>query len=257
MFLEKILNSCRERRPADLASLKARAADAEPPRGFARALREAAFPAIIAEIKRASPSRGDLRPDLEPAQLAAAYEAGGAAALSVLTEGRFFKGSLDDLRQARAACSVPVLRKDFLLAPWELYEARAAGADAVLLIAAALDADKLADMAGLAQELGMDVLFEVHDAQELEAVRTVEPRIVGINNRDLRTFVVDLETTKNLASRLPEGVLRVSESGFFGPSDLAPFRGLVEAFLVGESLVTAPDPKAALEKLRGKGAPVS
>ncbi|MCA9795572.1 MAG: indole-3-glycerol phosphate synthase TrpC [Candidatus Eremiobacteraeota bacterium] len=227
-----------------------RAGDAPPPRDFHRALAEGAFPTVIAEIKRASPSKGPLRPDLDPAQLARAYEAGGAAALSILTEEEHFRGSLDDLVAGRAACSLPVLRKDFLLEPWEVYEARAHGADAVLLIAAALEIQKLGEMQSLAHQLGMAALVEVHDEKELAEVLTVEPRIVGINNRNLKTFEVDLQTTTRLVAALPKGVLSVSESGFTAPADLAGFKNSVDAFLIGESLVTSQDSESALRRLK-------
>lgn len=258
MFLKDILDTRRSRnRPEDIDHLRGEADQAAPPRGFARALASIPFPAVVAEIKRASPSRGDLRPHLDPAELARAYERGGAAALSVLTEVDHFKGSLDDLRKARQATTLPVLRKDFLLEPWEIYESRAAGADAVLLIASALPVDRLAHMHRLAHQLGMDTLVEVHNLEELEQVLTVEPRVVGINNRDLHSFAVDLSTTRSLATHLPSGVLKVSESGLSCYQDLASLQDTVDAFLIGESLVTAADPEVALRKLRGEGAAIS
>lgn len=255
MYLERILNHRRGGHrygdsAAQLRRWRERAADGPAPRDFAKALAQGTFPTIIAEIKRASPSKGPLRPDLDPAQLARAYEAGGAAALSVLTEEEYFRGSLDDLVAARNACVLPVLRKDFLLEPWEVYEARAHGADAVLLIAAALETPRLAEMQALAHELGMAALIEVHDEKELRDVLTVEPRIVGINNRNLNTFEVDLHTTTRLVAALPQGVLSVSESGFGGVADLAGFENLVDAFLIGESLVTSQDSESALRRLK-------
>lgn len=255
MYLERILNHRRGGHrygdsAAQLRHWRERAADGPAPRDFAAALAQGTFPTIIAEIKRASPSKGPLRPELDPAQLARAYEAGGAAALSVLTEEEYFRGSLDDLVAARRACGLPVLRKDFLLEPWEVYEARAHGADAVLLIAAALETPRLAEMQALAHELGMAALVEVHDEKELHDVLTVEPRIVGINNRNLKTFEVDLQTTTRLVAAFPKGVLSVSESGFAQAADLAGFENLVDAFLIGESLVTSQDSESALRRLK-------
>lgn len=261
MFLEKILAARRASSrfldgPSRLPELRREAAGASPVRDFAASLRRGG-PAVIAEIKRASPSRGDLRPDLDPADLARAYERGGAAALSVLTEEPHFRGSLDDLRRARAACALPVLRKDFLLQEWEIVEARAAGADAILLIVAALPPDRLREMLAAADDQGLAALVEVHDEDELEIALAAGARILGINNRNLRTFHVDLETTRRLAPRIPEGVIRVSESGIFRPEDLRNL-GPVEAVLVGESLVTSPDPEAALRTLRsGANEPAS
>lgn len=261
MFLDKILAARRASPhfldgPSRLPDLRRQAAEASPLRDFAGALRRDP-PAVIAEIKRASPSKGDLRPDLDPADLARAYERGGAAALSVLTEGPHFRGSLDDLRRARAACGLPVLRKDFLLQEWEVVEARAAGADAVLLIVAALPAERLRAMLEEASEQGLAALVEVHDEGELDTALAAGARIVGINNRDLRSFQLDLETTRRLAPRIPEGVIRVSESGIFRSEDLRNL-GSVEAVLVGESLVTSQDPEMALRTLRsGASEPAS
>ncbi len=255
MYLDKILHQRRasDRYPASAEQVTAwmkMVAAAEPPRGFAQALREASFPTVISEFKRASPSKGVLNADMDPVEQARRYEAGGASALSVLTEPHHFRGSLVDLQRARAAVSLPVLRKDFLLQPWELFEARAHDADAVLLIAAALERETLAEMLTLTHSLGMDALVEVHDQAELDWVLEVEPRIVGINNRNLKTFEVDLETTSRLAERVPEGVLTVSESGFESQSQLLRFRNRVDAFLIGESLVTSGDPEGALRRLR-------
>lgn len=253
MFLEKILAARRASPhfldgPSRLPELRRQAAGASPVRDFAAALL-GGRPAVIAEIKRASPSKGDLRPDLDPAELARAYERGGAAALSVLTEGPHFRGTLQDLRSAREACDLPVLRKDFLLQEWEVVEARAAGADAVLLIVAALPPERLRAMLEAASDQGLAALVEVHDEGELELALAAGARIVGINNRDLRSFRVDLETTRRLAPRIPDGVIRVSESGIARPEDLRNL-GRVEAVLVGESLVTSPDPETALRMLR-------
>ncbi len=252
MFLEKILDSQSEARRAggaQAAEWERRAAAAPPVRDFHAALAEGPKPRIIAEIKRASPSKGPLRPDLDPAELARLYEAGGARALSVLTETNYFQGKLDDLIQARAACSLPVLRKDFLLEPWELYQARACGADAILLIVAILEPARLHELLALAGELGMAALVEVHDESELEIALGASPRLIGINNRNLRTFEVSLETTRRLAPRIPRPCLRIGESGFHSAGQLAEFTE-VDAFLIGESLVVAADPRAALLQLQ-------
>ncbi|HXE72570.1 MAG TPA: indole-3-glycerol phosphate synthase TrpC [Candidatus Nitrosotenuis sp.] len=258
MYLQKILETRRSspsfrqgRQRLDV--LRTQALSAPPPRDFLAALRGPRL-RVIAEIKRASPSRGPLCADLDPAERARAYEQGGAAALSVLTEPHYFQGSLDDLRRARAACSLPVLRKDFLLEPWEIYESRAAGADAILLIAAALAPEGLGEMLELARNLGMEALVEVHDEEELRAVLPKGPRIIGINNRDLATFQVDLETTRRLAPGIPPGVVRVSESGISSAQDVERL-GAVDAVLVGEALVGARDPRPLLTRLTALGAP--
>ncbi len=239
-----------------LVELRRLAGLAPPPRDFLAALRQRPGGAVIAEIKRASPSAGKLAPEVNPAGLAAAYESGGAAALSVLTDRVFFGGSLEDLRRARAASSLPVLRKDFIISPAQLYEARAAGADAVLLIAAALEAGLLGELYDLARELGLTPLVEIHRAAELETVLALAPDLVGINNRNLETLEVDLDTCLRLRPLLPAGVTVVAESGIHGPEDLARLRaGGLDAFLVGTSLMRASDPGAALRALtRGKGA---
>ena len=248
---------------APLRELADRIARVDPPRDFAGALRPSAapsFPAgnmaggsgprLIAEIKRASPSKGPLAPDLDPAGLAAAYELGGAAALSVLTEPRFFRGGPGDLAAARAATTLPVLRKDFLFDPYQLFEARALAADAVLLIVAILDGGLLAEMLDVARVLGLAALVEVHDEAEVERAVAAGARIVGINNRDLRTFRVDLETTRRLRGRIPAGRLVVSESGIHSQADVTRLREWdVDAMLVGESLVRAGDVAAQLREL--------
>ena len=230
-----------------------RAAAADPPRGFAEALRTGAEPRVIAEFKRASPSRGAIRPDADPAGVAAAYEAGGATALSVLTDSEFFQGSLDDLRAARAACTLPVLRKDFVIDPIQVLEARAAGADAVLLIVAALDDAQLRDLSAAAAETRLDVLVEVHTRSELERALAFSAPIIGINNRDLRTFRTDVAVTSSLLPHAT-GHTVVSESGLADPSILRTLQAEgVDAFLVGEALMREPDPGEALAKLRGVG----
>jgi indole-3-glycerol phosphate synthase len=210
---------------------------------------------IIAEIKRASPSKGALRPDLDPGELARGYERGGAAALSVLTEEEFFKGSLEDLRAARAAVSIPVLRKDFVVGEWQIYESAAAGADAVLLIAAALDDAALRSFRELAEgELGMDALVEVHTAGELARAEASGAKLIGVNNRDLRTFEVSLETSIALAALAGGGALLVSESGLRDRQDILRLREHgFDGFLIGETFMRAADPGAALRALVEEG----
>lgn len=207
-------------------------------------------PAVIAEIKKASPSKGLLRADFAPAAIAAAYERHGAACLSVLTDVEFFQGGPDHLMQARAACALPVLRKDFIIDPYQIVEARAMGADCILLIAACLDDAQLADFEALANELEMTVLVEVHDAGELERALRLGTPFIGINNRNLRTFDVNLETTIDLLPRVPPGRTVVSESGIHTPNDVNRLRSAgVHVFLVGEAFMRAPNPGVALEAL--------
>lgn len=236
-----------------LAELCARCRDLPPTRGFFAALAVRVAdrqPAVIAEIKRASPSQGVLRADYSPAAIARSYEAAGAACLSVLTDVDFFQGADEHLQQARAACSLPVLRKDFVVDAYQLFEARVLGADCVLLIAAALDDAALRDLRSQAGALGLDVLIEVHDDAELDRVLATDAHLIGINNRDLRTFEVALETTLGLKTRVPEGRLLVTESGIRTPQDVARMRAAgVHAFLVGESFMRAVDPGAELARL--------
>ena len=222
-------------------------------RGFEAALRSrltAGAAAVIAEVKKASPSKGVLRADFEPAAIARSYEAGGAACLSVLTDERFFQGSSACLEQARAACTLPVLRKDFIVDEVQVHEARAMGADCVLLIAACLDDAELADLEACARGHGMDVLVEVHDAAELERALALRTRLVGVNNRNLRSFEVSLETTLDLLPRVPGDRLLVTESGILTRADVQRMRVAgVHAFLVGEAFMRAPEPGAALAEL--------
>jgi indole-3-glycerol phosphate synthase len=236
-----------------LRELAAGLADAPPARGFADALAArvaAGGPAVIAEIKKASPSKGVLREDFRPAEIAASYDRGGATALSVLTDRDFFQGSEAHLAEARAACALPVIRKDFIVDPYQVYEARAMGADCILLIVACLDDRQLADLSALAGGLGMDVLVEAHDADELERAAAVPGRLLGINNRNLRTFEVSLETTIGLLDRVPPGRTLVTESGILAPEDVARMRRHgVHAFLVGEAFMRTPDPGAELQRL--------
>ncbi len=220
-------------------------------RNFAASLTSAS-PAIIAEIKQASPSKGILIEGFDPPEIARRYEHGGASALSVLTDQEFFKGSLDDLRAARAAVGIPVLRKDFTVAPIQIAEAAAAGADAILLIVAILTDQQLRDFREYAELLRLDALVEVHDAAELDRAIASGARIIGVNNRDLRTFDVKLETSLELAGRIPSGVVRVSESGIHSGADVARLKDAgYNAFLVGEHLMKSGDPASAIRELRG------
>ena len=241
------------RERVSLFELKARLSGAPPVRGFADAVAaklQAGLPAVIAEGKKASPSKGVIRADFDPAAIARSYEAGGAACLSVLTDIDFFQGSDAYLQQARAACSLPVLRKDFVVDAWQLHEARMLGADCVLLIAAALDDVQLAEFAFIADELGMDVLVEVHDLDELERALPIPARLLGINNRNLRTFEVSLQNTLDLQASVPPDRVLVTESGIVAPADVALMRGAgVNAFLVGEAFMRQPDPGTALRDL--------
>lgn len=236
-----------------LADLRALVDDAPPTRGFADALNAMVAqgePAVIAEVKKASPSKGVIRQDFRPADIAVSYEFGGAACLSVLTDVDFFQGADDYLKQAREACTLPVLRKDFTVDPYQVYEARVLGADCILLIVAALDDARLVDLSGLAMQLGMDVLVEVHDIDELERALQVPVPLVGINNRNLRTFDVSLETTLAMKDAVPKDRLLVTESGILVPQDVATMRAAgVNAFLVGETFMRAEEPGEALRQL--------
>ncbi|WP_297834362.1 indole-3-glycerol phosphate synthase TrpC [Thermomonas sp.] len=236
-----------------LAELRARMAEAPPPRGFADAIATKIAigqAGVIAEVKKASPSQGVIRADFDPADIARSYASAGAACLSVLTDVDFFQGSDAYLQQARAACALPVLRKDFIVDAWQLYEARALGADCVLLIAAALDDAQLSEFAFLASELGMDALIEVHDLDELERALPVPARLLGINNRNLRSFEVSLDTTLALKDAVPADRVLVTESGIKTRADVARMRTAgVHAFLVGETFMRQPDPGVALRDL--------
>jgi len=236
-----------------LRELAMRSHDAAPTRGFAAALAHrvaAGAVAVIAEIKKASPSKGLLRVDFRPAEIARGYAAGGATCLSVLTDVDFFQGADAYLQQARDACSLPVLRKDFVIDPYQVYEARAIGADCILLIVGCLGEAQLGELADLAAQLDLDVLIEVHDQDELERALAVPGRLIGINNRDLRTFDVSLDTTLGLLPRIPPERLVVTESGIHTTADVARMREAgVHAFLVGESFMRAEDPGAKLREL--------
>ena len=233
--------------------LAARIADAPLPRGFRAALQAriaAGQPAVIAEVKKASPSQGVIRADFDPAAIARSYAAGGAACLSVLTDVDFFQGADAYLVAARANCRLPVLRKDFVIDEYQIYEARALGADCILLIVAALGDDQLSEFAARARDLGMDALIEAHDAHELERALKTSAPLIGINNRDLRTFATSLDTTLRLRERVPADRLLVTESGIHAPADVTRMRAAgVHAFLVGEALMRALDPGAELARL--------
>jgi indole-3-glycerol phosphate synthase len=277
-FLNRILDHkrsevARQQAKIPLAQLEARGAAAPPPRDFAAALRKPGQAALIAEVKKASPSKGLLLERFDPLELARSYAENGAAAISVLTDQRFFQGSLKYLEGIRERLEIgdwrlasteqslisnlqspPLLRKDFILDPYQVYEARAYGADALLLIVAALDDQALAALLGLTHELGMQALVEVHDEAELDRALAVGATVVGVNNRDLRTFVTTLETTERIAARLPatDRPLLVSESGISSAADVARVRAWgADAVLVGEALVTAPDIAAKVRELAG------
>jgi indole-3-glycerol phosphate synthase len=273
-ILEKILATKRDEiatglARVPLAEMRARAAAGPAPRDFVGALRAklaSGKPAVIAEIKKASPSKGVIRPDFRPAEIAASYEAGGAACLSVLTDAQYFQGCADFLLQARAACQLPVLRKDFIVDPYQVYEARAMGADCILLIVAAFasspskgeggeegaafDLPAMQALEALATELGMAVLVESHDAAELDAALTLKTPLQGINNRNLRSFEVSLDTTLSLLPKVGSDRIVVTESGILAPADVARMRShRVNAFLVGEAFMRAADPGAELARL--------
>lgn len=255
-YLDRILEAHRETAAADtrpVEDLIERALAAPPARGFAGSLRAGAADglAVIAEVKRRSPSKGDLAPELDPATMAKAYAAGGASCLSVLTDEAYFGGSVADLQAARAAVTIPVLRKDFTVGPRDVCDARLMGADAVLLIVAALGSSELADLHALAGAVGLDALVEVHDEPELERALAVGATVVGVNQRDLVTFEVDHARAVRVAAAMPEGIVRVAESGIRGADDAAELAAAgFHAVLVGESVVTAGDPAASVAALR-------
>ena len=257
-ILEEILAVKREevaaaKRRQPLADLRAVARAAAEPRDFVAALRSkisAGLPAVIAEVKKASPSKGVLRADFDPAAIARSYARHGAACLSVLTDEEFFQGHRDYLIQARETSGLPVLRKDFIVDPYQIFEARAMGADCILLIVAALDDDEMSALEVAAMDLGMAVLVEVHDDNELERALNLQTALIGINNRNLRTFETRLETTLDLLGHIPQGKLVVTESGILVNGDVERMRlAGVEAFLIGEAFMRAPDPGEALAKL--------
>lgn len=236
-----------------LAEMKARAFDQPEARGFYNAMQakvDAGLPAVIAEIKKASPSKGVFRDDFDPARIAESYEKAGAACLSILTDKDYFQGSEAFLQQGRNACSIPVIRKDFLVDPYQVYEAKVINADCILLIASSLSDMQLQDFSGIASELGMDVLVEVHNDEELTSALKLDTPLVGINNRDLHTFEVSLENTYNLLERIPADRMVVTESGILSRDDVAAMRAKqVNAFLVGEAFMRAEYPGDKLAEL--------
>jgi indole-3-glycerol phosphate synthase len=240
----------------DLAEISAMARDQSPARGFANRVTTlaASGPAVIAEVKKASPSAGVIREDFRPADIAASYQQAGAACLSVLTDEEYFQGCDDYLLQARQACSLPALRKDFMVDPWQIHESRAIGADCILLIVAALQRDQLQELDGLAGEVGLDVLVEVHDERELEDALSTQARLIGVNNRDLHTFTTDLATSERLRPMIPTGRTMVTESGIHTLEDVRQLQSSrINAFLVGEAFMRSEDPGVALQKLFFEG----
>jgi indole-3-glycerol phosphate synthase len=255
--LERILATKREEITAGRSiqsteDLLSRIGNMPAPRGFRQSLQGKAGsgPAVIAEVKKASPSAGVIRPDFRPAEIASSYERGGAACLSVLTDEQYFQGASDYLLQARAACSLPVLRKDFIIDPWQVYESRAMGADCILLIVAALELDELQQLEGLARELQLDVLMEVHDEPELEWALQTRAELIGVNNRNLKTFVTDLATSERIRPLIPADRMMVTESGIHSREDVLRLQQHdIRAFLVGEAFMRAEDPGTALQAL--------
>ncbi len=257
-ILDRILAVKREEIAAakasnDLTVIRCQALSAPPVRDFVGAIRAriaAGHPAVIAEIKKASPSKGVLREDFRPADIAASYALNGAACLSVLTDKQFFQGRAEYLVAAREASGLPVLRKDFIIDPYQVQEARAMGADCILLIVAALGLNQMRELEAVAMELGMAVLVEVHDAAELEVALALQTPLIGINNRNLRTFKTSLETTLSLSPGIPADRLTVTESGIMSPEDVRYMRGRgIQAFLVGEAFMRAPEPGVALKDM--------
>jgi len=257
-ILKKILDTKHAEVSAAMAQkplimMRGESEHADAPRDFVGAIRAkiaAGKPAVIAEIKKASPSKGVIREDFRPAEIAATYAAHGAACLSVLTDAPYFQGSPEYLKQARAACNIPVLRKDFMISPYQVYEARAMGADCILLIVAALDLARMKELEALAHDLGMAVLVEVHDGEELDLALQLDTPLIGINNRNLRTFEVTLDTTLGLLGRIPQNRIVVTESGIFTPEDVALMRNNnVHTFLVGEAFMRQPDPGLELARV--------
>jgi indole-3-glycerol phosphate synthase len=255
MILDRIIESKREevaaaRTRISASALRSTESYARERRGFAARLRLPGARRIIAEIKKASPSKGVIREHYEPAEHARDYERAGAACISVLTDGPFFQGSLDDLRAVRLACDCPVLRKDFVIDDYQVAEARDAGADAILLIVAALEVRELEELQATALEQGLDVLVEVHDERELETAAQIGAQLIGINNRNLNTFETSIDVTRRLMPAMPAGVTVISESGLRDPAELADLERLgVAGFLIGETLMVSAEPGAALTSL--------
>ncbi len=256
-ILQRILATKREEIVAgqlrqSTADLQARASGMPAPRGFMQRLGSVAQigPAVIAEVKKASPSAGVIRPNFIPADIARSYVAGGAACLSVLTDQQYFQGAAEYLQQARAACNLPVLRKDFIIDPWQLLEARVMGADCILLIASALNLSELQQLEGQARELQLDVLLEVHDEAELELALQTQARLIGVNNRNLKTFVTDLAASERIRPLIPADRMMVTESGIHSRADVKRLQQHdIQAFLVGEAFMRAENPGEALKTL--------
>jgi len=257
MILNRIIDQTKQtlaerKRSVSLDRIIELAQNQEPARDFAAALSRSGTVNIIAEAKKASPSKGLIRADFDPVTIARCYEENGAGAISVLTEEYFFQGHLDYLKDIRRSVSIPLLRKDFIIDPYQVYEARSAGADAILLIAAVLETSELKTLLHLTQDLGMQALVEVHTAKELKKVLKVQPSIVGINNRNLETFLTDIETTVRLRALIPTSIITVSESGINTPDDIKHLRSCgIDAFLIGESLMREPDPGLKLGQFLG------
>lgn len=253
IVLRKWVEIEQRQRTLKLADCKAQAFDLPNTRGFVghiEAKLAANLPAIIAEIKKASPSKGVIRENFVPAEIAESYEAAGAACLSVLTDHDFFQGHEDFLQQARAASSLPIIRKDFMVAPYQIYESRVINADCVLLIAACLTKDQMQELAGIAQEVGLDVLVEVHSEEELQSALTLNTRLLGINNRDLHSFEVSLDNTFKLLDQIPENRIVITESGIHTPDDVKAMQAKnVNSFLVGEAFMRAKNPGDELKRL--------
>jgi len=253
ILANKYLEVAQRRLVVPIEPLREQALALPRPRSFIGALKRAGRPALIAECKKASPSKGLLRPEYDPKQLAQTYAENGAAALSVLTDEKFFQGALSDLTVAREAAGLPALRKDFIVDGYQVYEARAAGADAVLLIVAALRLDQLQELHQQIVELGMTALVEVHDEAEVDIALQVEPKLMGVNNRNLHDFTVDLQTTARLRKCIPTNIALVAESGIHTADDVARVRDMgVDAILVGEALVTARDVGAKVRELAAR-----
>ena len=253
ILADKYLEVAQRRTRVPIERLREQALAQTPPRDFTGALRQAQRPALIAECKKASPSKGLLRPEYDPAQLARTYAENDAAALSVLTDEKYFQGALHDLTAAREAAELPALRKDFVVDCYQVYEARVARADAVLLIVAALRLEQLQELHQQVIELGMAALVEVHDEAEVETALEIEPKLIGVNNRNLHDFTVDLQTTARLRKNIPTGITLVAESGIHRADDVRRVRDMgVDAILVGEALVTASDVGAKVRELTAR-----
>jgi indole-3-glycerol phosphate synthase len=248
---QKHLHVTAQKNKTSLADLRAQIKSAQPPRGFLKTLQNAPFPAIIAEIKKASPSKGIIREDFNPTEIAQIYKDNGAACLSVLTDEPYFQGSDAIFKSVRTISYLPLLRKDFIVDPYQIYESRALGADCILIIMAALTDDEAASFHALAHELGMDALVEVHNAEELERAKLFNPNLIGVNNRNLKTLEVSVQTSRNLANLFPSNAHKIAESGLADAATLKDLQAYgYGTFLIGESLMRQPDIGAALQNIR-------